>query len=224
MSHVKKIVVAGLSAGIALAAAAGCTGPAARPGAAGPAATPPSSAPAAPSSPSAPSDPSAPSAPKPTSSKPSTASGGGGGSEKVTWAKTDFRKQMFYDLNCPDVAEAKGRAQVYSTKRVDLTGDGRKEVVVAGTCVYLSGADGAHVLIYPGNDRDIENLIPMVDIGQDQDLTSAAVRIDGRRVTVTSKALSKTAPTCCPDLKITQTYKWDGGTFVRTNISQVKLP
>ncbi|MEV6630924.1 hypothetical protein AB0M54_09245 [Actinoplanes sp. NPDC051470] len=221
MSHVKKIVVAGLSAGIALTAAAGCTGPAARPGAAGPAATPPSSAPTAPATPSAPS--------KPTSSKPakpSTTSGGSGGgaSDKVTWAKVDFRKQMFYDLNCPDVPEAKGRAQVYSTKRVDLTGDGRKEVVVAGTCVYLSGADGAHVLIYPGNDRDIENLIPLVDIGQDQDLTSAAVRIDGRRVTVTSKALSKKAPTCCPDLQITQTYKWDGGTFVRTNISQVKLP
>ncbi|GLY94289.1 hypothetical protein [Actinoplanes sp. NBRC 103695] len=200
MSYVRKTVILVVAA----SALVGCAKPA------GPAALPsaPSVAPpAATSSPSA----------APTSAP---AKGSGGGTD--SWDGVDFREVLFRELGCTDVPESKGKAVVFSTQRTDLTGDGRTEAVVAGSCFVRSGADHAYVFVYDGADAG-ERPTSLVQIGKDQDLTSARVKIGGDKVTVTSDALSGQAPTCCPDLRITQTYVWDGDEFSRENITEKNL-
>jgi hypothetical protein len=197
MSYVRKTVVLVVAA----AALVACSKPAGPGASAGPAAA--SSAPV--------------SAP---ASAPAEGSAGGGGTQ--SWDGVDFREVLFRELGCTDVPESKGKAVVLSTQRADLTGDGRAEAVVAGSCFVRSGADHAYVFVYDGAEVG-ERPTSLVWIGKDQDLTSARVKISGNRVTVTSDALSGQAPTCCPDLRITQTYVWEGSDFRRQNITEKTL-
>jgi hypothetical protein len=220
----KKIVVAGLSAGIAFAALTGCTQPAGKPIAGAPISSPATSAPAtaAPAT-SAPSSTHTSSPAKPT--KTSSGQGGSGqggsnqgGSVRDGWGGVNFNKVLFRTLGCVDNAEAKGKAELYSVSRADLTGDGWKDAVVAGSCIPLSGPDHSYVLVLDGAKAG-DHPTTLITIGKGQDLTTADVKV-GHKITVSSKALSADAPLCCSDLQITQV--WEGhrnGDFVRTSLT-----
>lgn len=212
MSYVRKTVIFVVAA----TALVGCSKPAAPAASPStPAAPPPAASPSASPSPASPASPSAQ-----LTASPSKTSPGGGGS--AGWDGVDFRKVLFRELGCTDVPESKGKAVVLSAQRADLTGDGRKEAVVAGSCFVRSGPDHAYVFVYDGADVG-SRPTALVRIGEDQDLTTATVKVGGNQVTVTSQALSKDAPLCCPDLRITQTYVWGGSRFLRKSITEKDL-
>jgi hypothetical protein len=212
MSHPKSLVLGTLAAGLASVVLTGCT-------TASPAAQRPTSAPAVPSS--TPSTPAQPTAAAPTSavrteSTPPAGQGGSAGRSDV-----DFEKVMFTRLGCPDFEDAHRRAEVFAVKRADLTGDGRREAVVAAACFTNTAANPARVIIFDG--ADAGNPRPLVSIGENQDLVTATVQIKGKTVTVTSKALSAKASRCCPDRLITQTYAWQGNGFSRVRLQERNL-
>lgn len=153
----------------------------------------------------------------PAATAPTTPSQGGTGGGSG-WSGADFAKLMFKQLACPDFDEAEGKAEVTGKRYTDLTGDGRAEAVVTAACFTTTAANPAHVVVFDGDGHR-----PLLDIGRDQHLTTAKVTIDGDSLTVVSDALSDQAPRCCPDLRITQTYAWDGDAFGRTSIDRKQL-
>jgi hypothetical protein len=208
MSYPKNLVLGALAAGLAGVALTGCT-------TGSPAAERPTTAPAVPSSPSTPTPPTtpAPTSATRTESTPPAGQGGSAGRSDV-----DFEKVMFARLGCPDFEDAHGKAEVFAVKHADLTGDGRRESVVAGACFTNTAANPARVVIFDG--ADAGNPRPLVSIGENQDLVTATIQIKARTVTVTSKALSAKASRCCPDRLITQTYAWQGNGFSRVRLEE----
>ncbi|MFG1603913.1 hypothetical protein [Actinoplanes sp. NPDC049265] len=221
----KKIVVAALSAGIAVAALTGCTPGATRPGAAAPISSSTAPTPATSSEPSSPAAPAHSAAPRPTKTRTTepAGQGGSGGSGSTGWSGVDFNKVLFRALGCVDNAEAKGKVALYSVDRVDLAGDTAPEAVVAGSCTPLTGPDHAYVLVFDGA-KPGNHPRTMLKIGDGQTLTSADVRINGRNMQIISRALTEKAPLCCPDLLITQTWVGHrGGGITRTSLTTQHL-
>ena len=53
-------------------------------------------------------------------------------------------------------------------------------------------------------------------LGKNRYFKSLKVAIRHGRVHLYGKAVSDQAPRCCPDLIVSQTYRWDGAKFRRT--------
>jgi hypothetical protein len=177
-------------------------------------ATPPVTPPSASSGTGAAADEGAGSAPSPTPTATATATpkatattrkpAGQGGQ-----STTDWKRAAFKTLGCkrgtglPDKAE--GSSVVYA----DLTGDGRNEAIVKGSCPTTTATNELHVFVYGASNPDKV----LLDVGRDHYLRKASVDVHGRTIEVEATALSDDAPRCCPDITITQSWKWAGSGF-----------
>ncbi|GAA3946252.1 hypothetical protein [Actinoplanes auranticolor] len=146
-----------------------------------------------------------PAAPAEEPSAPST--GQGGQSTDTDWAKAAFRA-----LGCKRHADLPKRAELQQVEHADLTGDGRRDTIVAGSCPTTTSTNAVHVFVFGAGSATG----PLLTIGKDSYLRTADLRTKGRSLTVESEALSDDAPLCCPDLRITQSWKWTGSAFTRT--------
>lgn len=92
----------------------------------------------------------------------------------------------------------------------DITGDGKSDAVMLWTC--SSGAGGAQprILSYWVDGKRIKQKSLMTPLPQ-----AAWVKIRKGRVIVKGGTYSGVGvPLCCPDVKVTLTYKWNGRKLV----------
>lgn len=130
------------------------------------------------------------------------------------WTGVDFNSLTFDALNCPHLNGYR-TAEVDSTHYADLNGDGRAEAIVAASCRTTTAQNPISVFVYDGTDVRVP-LKRLLTVGDHAYLVTAQVTVRDRTMTVTSKALSDKAPRCCPDLLITQRYRWDGSRLAQT--------
>lgn len=208
MRQVRKLGLLVLT-GCTVAATTACTAPS-------PSAGPPVTGPSASSGPSAATGQGPAGAPSKTPSKaPGSSSapaqeppaGQGGQSNDADWARIAFRT-----LACKRHAELPARAEIRTVHHADLTGDGRRDTVVAASCPTTTSTNAVHIFVFGAGDTDE----PLLTIGKDSYLRTADVQTRDRRLTVRSEAISDKAPLCCPDLRISQSWKWTGSDFTRT--------
>jgi hypothetical protein len=142
------------------------------------------------------------------------ATGQGGQADDTDWAKAAFGA-----LGCKRHADLPKRAEVQHVDHSDLTGDGRPDTIVAASCPTTTSTNAVRVFVF-GADSGTE---PLLTIGKDSYLRTADLRAKGRSLTVESEALSDDASLCCPDLRITQSWKWTGSAFTRTAFKSTAL-
>ncbi|WP_406380302.1 hypothetical protein [Streptomyces sp. NBC_01618] len=98
----------------------------------------------------------------------------------------------------------------------DLDGDGRPETVAVVHCAAGSGTppSGVYVLTQ-GNGAAPRIVATLVDPAQQMSIGDFAVR-DGAVFATLLGYSSADVPRCCPDQQERVTWRWQGGTFVRT--------
>ena len=211
--HTKLVMLA--VAGCAVVATTACSSPSKS------TATPPIAAPSASSGVGAPAEESAspeptattsPAAsPSPPSRKPAT--GQAGQSSEPDWKRIAFRA-----LACkPSYLPAK--AEIHQVDHADLTGDGRRDAIVVASCPTNPSTNAVHVFVYDGDSTKK----PLLTVGKDSYLRTADITTSGRKLTVDSEAISDDAPLCCPDLRVSQTWTWNGSTFKTAGPKQEKI-
>lgn len=134
--------------------------------------------------------------------------------ERVDWTSVVAR-----DLNCPGPGPNDAlhvvRARVAAVG--DLTRDGRRETVVVSSCPSPTSSNPLIAFVYdrsPASGSPIPHLLGK--LGENRYFRSLKVTIRGRHVHLYGKAVSDRAPRCCPDLIVSQTYRWNGTTLRRT--------
>ncbi|WP_433511668.1 hypothetical protein ACQP2T_49050 [Nonomuraea sp. CA-143628] len=120
-------------------------------------------------------------------------------------------------LNCP---KPRPRAAWYVVHaRVaavgDLTRDGKRETVVVSSCPSSTSSNPLIAFVYDGASKPSAPRL-LGKLGKNRYFKSLKVAIQGGRVQLHGKALSDQAPRCCPDLMVSQIYKWDGTQFRKT--------
>jgi hypothetical protein len=189
-------------AGCAVVATAACSSPSTPPVAA-PTTLPSASAGVGGPDAEAPSPTASPTAsPSATSKKPPT--GQGGESSEVDWKRVAFRT-----LGCKHHAGLPDRAEVQRVDHADLTGDGQRDAIVTASCPTTTSTNAVHVFVFDGDSTGK----PLLDAGKGEYLRTADVTVSGRKIKIDAEALSKQASLCCPDLRITQSWRWSGSAF-----------
>jgi hypothetical protein len=131
----------------------------------------------------------------------------------------DFAAETRTATHClPDVK----KDEVFAVKYADLTGDGFAEALVTAACPSSTSQNPVAVYIYAGKDRS-RPLKLLATIGADHDLTEIKVNTHGRTVSIDAHGRSTHTGLCCPDLRITETWTWSGGTLHRTSSQQHPL-
>ncbi|HKD75226.1 MAG TPA: hypothetical protein VKB76_07010 [Ktedonobacterales bacterium] len=109
----------------------------------------------------------------------------------------------------------------------DITGDGVPEAVVPYDCV---GADdlGTHVFVYSGNASAPHQIGDLPAHSEPQpDIASIypdQMHIANHQLTLVGLGFTATAAHCCPDLRITNVYNWNGSSLVLASHTVVPMP
>ncbi|MCA2180193.1 hypothetical protein LDL08_28830 [Nonomuraea glycinis] len=132
--------------------------------------------------------------------------------DRVDWASV-----VEPSLNCPEPGPHAAwyvvRARVAAVG--DLTRDGRRETVVVSSCPSPTSSNPLIAFVYDGAaGSSVPHLLGK--LGENRYFRSLKVRIRGGHVRLYGKAVSEKAPRCCPDLIVSQTYRWGGATLRRT--------
>ncbi|HEY9367430.1 hypothetical protein [Streptomyces sp.] len=113
--------------------------------------------------------------------------------------------------------ECGGAPSVVARKAAgDLDGDGSPETVAVAHCDAGSGTppSGVYVLTR-GKDGAARVVATLVEPTSKQNVETLAVR-DGVVTATLLGYSSADVPSCCPDVKESAEWRWQGGTFVRT--------
>ncbi|MFI6504715.1 hypothetical protein [Nonomuraea typhae] len=120
-------------------------------------------------------------------------------------------------LNCPEP----GRRAAWNVVRArvaavgDLTHDGKRETVVVSSCPSPTASNPMIAFVYDGSAPPPAPRL-LGRLGENRYFTSLKVTIRGGSAHLRGKALSDRAPRCCPDLIVSQSYRWDGTKLRRT--------
>ncbi|MEV7974713.1 hypothetical protein [Streptomyces sp. NPDC086519] len=117
-----------------------------------------------------------------------------------------------FPLDCGPVKEL-----VVKKATGDLDGDGRPETVVVVHCDSAMGTppDGVYVLTQAADATSPRVVATLVDPKDRLTVTDFAVA--GQAVTATLLGYSSdNVPSCCPDLKSSAKWQWNGHAFVRS--------
>ncbi|MFC4014226.1 hypothetical protein ACFOY2_43865 [Nonomuraea purpurea] len=132
--------------------------------------------------------------------------------DRVDWASV-----VEPALNCPKPGPHAAwyvvRARVAAVG--DLTRDGRRETVVVSSCPSSTSSNPLIAFVYDGASKPSAPRL-LGKLGKNRYFKSLKVAVRGGRVHLNGKALSDQAPRCCPDLIVSETYRWDGTQFRRT--------
>ena len=104
----------------------------------------------------------------------------------------------------------------------DPTGAVIPDAVVTAACPSITSQNPIEVYVYDGRDRKAP-LTRLGKIGAGLDLTKIKI-VDtmGPEIRVEGEGLSAKAALCCPDLYITETWRWNGHQLVR--LTGIKMP
>jgi hypothetical protein len=132
-------------------------------------------------------------------------------------ARVDWASVVEPSLDCikpgPHAAWYVVRARVAAVG--DLTRDGKRETVVVSSCPSPTSSNPLIAFVYDGaSGSSAPHLLGKM--GENRYFRSLKVSIRGGNVRVYGKAVSGKAPRCCPDLIVSQTYRWGGETLRRT--------
>ncbi|MEU0395244.1 hypothetical protein ABZ208_21140 [Streptomyces sp. NPDC006208] len=111
-----------------------------------------------------------------------------------------------------------GGAKSLVTHKVtgDLDGDGTPETVAAARCDAGSGTPPSGVYVLAGSREGSPRVVAtLVAPAEKRSVKEIAVR-DGAITATLLGYSSPEVPSCCPDLRETVKWQWQGGTFVRT--------
>jgi len=117
-----------------------------------------------------------------------------------------------YPLTCAPGAAV----DVISQVSADMDGDGRPETVVVVRCHSDTGTppSGVYILGAPAAAGSKPKIVQTL-VNPKDDRQIADFRLDGRAVKATVLGFSSDdTPRCCPDLRRTYTWKWQGGRYV----------
>ncbi|MGN9786469.1 hypothetical protein ACTMTF_33950 [Nonomuraea sp. ZG12] len=132
--------------------------------------------------------------------------------DQVDWASV-----VEADLNCPEPGPHAARYVVRARVAAvgDLTRDERRETVVVASCPSSTSSNPLIAFVY---DEASSSSAPHLlgKLGENRYFRSLKVTIGGGHVHLYGKAVSDRAPRCCPDLIVSQTYRWDGAKLRRT--------
>ncbi|MGW4882188.1 hypothetical protein ACWEPI_37240 [Streptomyces sp. NPDC004262] len=115
-----------------------------------------------------------------------------------------------FPLDCGPVKEV-----VVKKSTGDLDGDGRPETVAVVHCDSAMGTppDGVYVLTQAAGATRPRVVATLVDPKERRTVTDLAVA--GGKVTATQLGYSSDdVPSCCPDVKATTAWRWNGHAFV----------
>ncbi|MFI9561526.1 hypothetical protein [Nonomuraea endophytica] len=134
-----------------------------------------------------------------------------------TASRVDWAPVVEPMLNCP---KPRPKAAWYVVRaRVaaagDLTRDGRRETVVVSSCPSPTSSNPLIAFVYDGVSKPSAPHL-LGKLGTNRYYKSVKVSIRGGLVHLRGKVVSDRAPRCCPDLMVSQTYRWDGAKFRRT--------
>ncbi|MEU8142711.1 hypothetical protein [Nonomuraea sp. NPDC048901] len=132
--------------------------------------------------------------------------------DRVDWASV-----VESALNCP---KPRPRAAWYVVHaRVaavgDLTRDGKRETVVVSSCPSSTSSNPLIAFVYDGASKPSAPRL-LGKLGKNRYFRTLKVAIRGGSAHLHGKAISDRAPRCCPDLIVSQTYRWDGTRFRKT--------
>ncbi|GGS82652.1 hypothetical protein ACFFV7_45250 [Nonomuraea spiralis] len=131
--------------------------------------------------------------------------------------RVDWASVVEPALNCPKPGPKAAwyvvRARVAAV--ADVTRDGKRETVVVSSCPSPTSSNPLIAFVYDGAGKPSAPRL-LGKLGGNRYFKSLKVTTRGPLVNLTGKALSDQAPRCCPDLNVSQTYKWDGTKFRRT--------
>ncbi|NUW29952.1 hypothetical protein HTZ77_00675 [Nonomuraea sp. SMC257] len=113
----------------------------------------------------------------------------------------------------PNASWYKVRARVAAVG--DRTRDGRRETVVVSSCPSTTSSNPLIAFVYDGAAKPSAPHL-LGKLGTNRYYKSLQVAIRGGSVQLRGKVVSDRAPNCCPDLIVSQTYRWDGAKFRRT--------
>jgi hypothetical protein len=110
---------------------------------------------------------------------------------------------------------------IIRTERVDFTGDGVPDAVVAARCDVGAGNPPSAVFAVaagPGGAAEPQRLL---DPARGNVLKD--IRAKGTDVDVVTFGYSRGVPRCCPDLEITARFRWDGARVVPGAVTRAPL-
>jgi len=131
--------------------------------------------------------------------------------------RVDWASVVEPALNCPKPRPHAAWYVVHARVAAvgDLTRDGKRETVVVSSCPSSTSSNPLVAFVYDGASKPSAPRL-LGKLGKNRYFKSLKVAIQGGRVQLHGKALSDQAPRCCPDLMVSQTYKWDGTQFRKT--------
>ncbi|MEU9975572.1 hypothetical protein [Streptomyces sp. NPDC051014] len=115
-----------------------------------------------------------------------------------------------FPLDCGPVKEV-----VVKKSTGDLDGDGRPETVAVVHCDSAMGTppDGVYVLTQAAGATRPRVVATLVDPKERRTVTDFAV-VDGKVTATLLGYSSDDVPSCCPDVKATAAWRWNGHAFV----------
>ncbi|MBB5084087.1 hypothetical protein [Nonomuraea endophytica] len=132
-------------------------------------------------------------------------------------SRVDWPSVVEPALNCP---KPRPKAAWYVVRAPvaavgDVTRDGRRETVVVSSCPSPTSSNPLVAFVYGGAAKTKTPHL-LGKLGTNRYFKSMKVSIRGGLVHLRGKVISDRAPRCCPDLNVSQTYRWDGTKFRRT--------
>ncbi|MEU9449323.1 hypothetical protein [Streptomyces sp. NPDC048277] len=117
-----------------------------------------------------------------------------------------------FPIDCGPVKE-----KVVKKATGDLDGDGRPETVVVVHCDSAMGTppDGVYVLTQAADAARPRVVATLVDPKDRYTVTDFAVAAEAVTATMLGYS-SDNVPSCCPDVKTSAKWQWDGHAFVRS--------
>ncbi|MFC5834468.1 hypothetical protein [Nonomuraea insulae] len=104
----------------------------------------------------------------------------------------------------------------------DLTRDGRRETVVVSSCPSPTSSNPLIAFLYDGAAKPSAPHL-LGKLGKNRYFKSMKVTVHGGLVHLRGKVVSDRAPNCCPDLIVSQTYKWKGTSLRMTAEKATRL-
>ena len=114
---------------------------------------------------------------------------------------------------CPDGMPT----EIQRLERADVTGDGVAEALVARTCEPSTSRWPSTVEVFDGTTGEKPRRIGVLleDAGAEDHPWFTSLTVSAGTVTVKAHGVGEGSPMACPNLKLTYSYRYDGGRFTR---------
>ncbi|MGW5721957.1 hypothetical protein ACWEVP_37685 [Amycolatopsis sp. NPDC003865] len=140
----------------------------------------------------------------------------------ITWSETNWESLTRDALGClPSTGELWDVIRP-AIQFVDLTGDGVKDAIVDAACPTDTSSNPSWALVYDGATAGPHPQL-LFAAGKNDDFRTTTLTFGTRSFTISGEAVSDTGVQASPDIMLTETYAWNGSTFIQTAKRQSPL-